>query len=197
MASALSARDRTSDGLGSWSAVALLWGFAEATLFFIVPDVLLSYAVVRRGVRAGLLAGLAAVLGALLGGTVMYLWGLQDPLSAESALARIPAIHADLIETVRTEMAQGWVQALFVGAFGGVPYKIFAVEAGYAHLNMGAFLAVSIPARYARFVFTIMVTALVRRALVHIRQDRWSMAILTGFWLCFYAAYFAVMSAPS
>ena len=38
------------------SVAALLWGFAEATLFFIVPDVLLSAIAVRRGRGAALRA---------------------------------------------------------------------------------------------------------------------------------------------
>jgi membrane protein YqaA with SNARE-associated domain len=172
----------------------MLWGFAEATLFFIVPDVLLSYATLRRGSRLALSAGLPAAAGALLGGAMMYWWGAQDPLGAEAVLDRIPAIGTALIETVRADMAAGWLAALFAGAFSGVPYKIFAVEAGRAGVDPGVFLAASVPARYARFAVTVLVTALVRYGLEGIGRERWAVFILTGFWLCFYAVYFAGMS---
>ena len=41
-----------------------VWGFAEATLFFIVPDVLLSY-VALKNLRAALLTCFIATGGAL------------------------------------------------------------------------------------------------------------------------------------
>ncbi|GEM_PF-3959884 len=48
--------------------VALAWGFAEATLFFIVPDVWLTL-VARERLRTGLIASLYSLAGALAGGT--------------------------------------------------------------------------------------------------------------------------------
>jgi len=46
-------------------AVAALWGFAEATLFFIVRDVLLTGIAVRRGCRTALRATAWAIVGAV------------------------------------------------------------------------------------------------------------------------------------
>lgn len=190
---AIPGKERAIGGLGRWSAGALAWGFAEATLFFIVPDVLLSYATLRRGIRVGLFAGLAAVLGAMAGGTAMYLWGSRDPAGVEAALDRIPAISAAMIETVRSDMTRDWIAVLFAGAFGGVPYKIFAAEAAPADVGLGAFLAMSAPARYARFALAVLATALGRLALARIGLEHRAGAILAGFWLCFYAIYFAAL----
>jgi hypothetical protein len=50
--------------------LALIWGFAEATVFFVVPDVLLT-AIPVRDLRAASLACFLALLGALAGGTLM------------------------------------------------------------------------------------------------------------------------------
>jgi len=187
--------DRATARRGVWSAAAVLWGLAEATLFFIVPDVLLSYATLRRGLRAALLTGVLAVAGALLGGAAMYLWGRYDPAAAEAALDRIPAIDAVMIAKVAADLGDLGTWSLFAGAFGGVPYKIFAVEAGRIALDPVAFLATSAPARYARFAITVLVTALARHALARIGQERRSTAILAGFWICFYVFYFALVSA--
>lgn len=46
---------------------AFIWGVAEATLFFFVPDVLLSYIGLKRGVRAATRASVSAAIGATLG----------------------------------------------------------------------------------------------------------------------------------
>jgi hypothetical protein len=47
------------------NCIAALWAFAEATLFFIVPDVWLSLAG-RENLRRGLMACLNALVGALV-----------------------------------------------------------------------------------------------------------------------------------
>ena len=54
--------------IGRANAIASLWGFAEATVFFIVPDVLLSWLALRSP-KSGLIACLFALLGALIGGS--------------------------------------------------------------------------------------------------------------------------------
>ena len=53
---------------GVANALAAIWGAAEATLFFIVPDVFLSWLALSDR-RQALIACLYALLGALVGGT--------------------------------------------------------------------------------------------------------------------------------
>jgi hypothetical protein len=74
------------------NAIAILWGFAEATLFFIVPDVWLT-AIAVWIPRKAWMACLFALLGALAGGALMYSWGYMAPSTALTALERIPGIH--------------------------------------------------------------------------------------------------------
>jgi hypothetical protein len=52
------------------NGIAALWGLAEATLFFIVPDVWLTLITVWSP-RKALIACLFALLGALAGGALM------------------------------------------------------------------------------------------------------------------------------
>ena len=83
---------------------AFLWGVAEATLFFFVPDVLLSYIGVKRGVRATVRASIIAAAGAAIGGAFMYLWSAVDFTAARDAVlmnaddaARLHLVHGDPI----------------------------------------------------------------------------------------------------
>ena len=50
-----------------WIIAAGVWGAAEASFFFIVPDIVLTLAVVRFGLRAGLWLSAIAALFATLG----------------------------------------------------------------------------------------------------------------------------------
>lgn len=136
---------------------ALSWGFAEATFFFIVPDVLLSWIALDR-VRAAWAACIWATLGALIGGTVMYLWGAIAVNTASAALDYVPAISREMCDTVAGQMRTRGAGALFVGPLAGTPYKIYAVQAGGAQLGLLPFLLISVPARLLRFAFVTGLT---------------------------------------
>lgn len=172
---------------------ALLWGFAEATVFFIVPDVLLSWFGLRK-LRGALLACLFALLGALLGGSVVWLVSHQDPEQLRALYGALPAIDGTMINGVRQQLqAQGLV-ALFLGPLSGTPYKLYALEA--AHLGLGylPFLLVSIPARLLRFVLVTLAAAGFSRLLskrLDLTQRR---LVLVAGWVAFYAWYFHAMS---
>lgn len=137
-------------------AAALAWGVAEATLFFIVPDVLLTRVALRDRRRALVGCGLA-VLGAMFGGIVMYAWSLHDPAQVGAALLRVPAVGPDLMTQADEAMRQLGGFGIVAGAFQGVPYKLFAAQAAAAGLSLPLLLAVTIPARGLRFVLTVLV----------------------------------------
>jgi hypothetical protein len=56
---------------GWW--LGFLWGFAEGTLFFIIPDVLLSWAALT-GARCGFRIPGAILAGSIVAGLCMYAW---------------------------------------------------------------------------------------------------------------------------
>ena len=173
--------------------VAALWGFAEATLFFIVPDVWISL-VALRDRRAGLLACVAAVAGALAGGLLMYAWGSKDPAGAAAALVAIPAIGRRMIEEVRRSLSSTGFLSLFVGPLTGTPYKIYAVESGAIGASLPLFLLVSIPARGARFLLVALAASWASaRPLQRWPLDRKRLAAIAA-WFVFYALFFAVKS---
>ena len=173
--------------------IAGIWGFAEATLFFIVPDVWLTLIAVRRGLRPALLACGWALAGALAGGLAMYAWGAFDPATARGVLETLPAIDRDMIDGVRSALRDDGAAAVFFGPLKGVPYKIYAVEASAAGVGLLAFLAVSIPARLFRFVLLVVIANVISRWALG-RTGPWiPTGVLLAAWAVFYTVYFSVM----
>ncbi len=173
--------------------IAGIWGFAEATLFFIVPDVWLTLIAVRRGLMPAFVACGWALAGALAGGLAMYSWGAFDPATARDVLETIPAIDRDMIDGVRSALRDDGVAAVFFGPLQGVPYKIYAVEGSAAGVGLAAFLAVSVPARLLRFVLLAVVANVVSRWVLGRTGPRLRAGVLLAAWAVFYAIYFSVM----
>ncbi len=170
--------------------VALLWGFAEATLFFIVPDVWLTL-LALKGTRRAIIGSFYAALGALIGGSIIYLWGRMDPNTALAVMDMVPAISQGLIERVRGELSSMGLLALFVGPFSGAPYKLYAVLSGAMGVPLILFALISIPARLIRFVLlSVVAGAIARRVPLSAGQK----ALITlSLWAVFYAFFFALM----
>lgn len=173
-------------------ALAFQWGLAEATLFFVVPDVLLSLLALKDRRRAWIASGYA-VAGAVLGGALMYAWAIHDPAQVRSLLVSIPAITPEPIEQVRRQLGDWGYASLFAGAFSGVPYKLYASEAGAAALPFAGLLAMTIPARALRFMLVVaVVNGITRRWLVEWTHAQRMAALLLG-WALFYGWYFSAM----
>ena len=173
--------------------VALLWGFAEATLFFLVPDVLLSYVAVRS-FRESMPACGWALLGAVLGGAGMYFWGRVDLVGATYVLDSIPGISPVMVEGVEASLAQDGLWTLFLGPLKGVPYKIYAVEAGALHLSAAGFFLASLPARLVRFVLVMFLVSGLSQSVFRWMTLKYKYAVLTAIWALFYTGYFWFMS---
>jgi membrane protein YqaA with SNARE-associated domain len=173
------------------NVAALLWGFAEATFFFIVPDVLLSWVAVDKP-RAALSACLWATLGALIGGTLMFAWGATALNRASAALDSVPAISQEMCDSVAEQIRTRGAAALFLGPLTGTPYKIYAVQAGGDQIGLLPFLLISVPARLGRFALITGVTVLICRAFprmtLFIRRS-----IHAVVWTIFYTWYFGAI----
>ncbi|MBU0620766.1 MAG: hypothetical protein KJ795_02860 [Gammaproteobacteria bacterium] len=169
--------------------IAAIWGFAEATLFFIVPDVLLS-AIALKDLRRALFACVLALLGALLGGLLMYLWGAADHQAATAVVEKVPAISSELLDEVSRSLSEQGLLAVLLGPLFGVPYKTFAINASAAGMPLLAFMLVSIPARLIRFVLVTALVHSIARLLCRYWPTSRIYAVFGIAWVAFYAAYF-------
>lgn len=174
------------------SFFALAWGFAEATLFFIVPDVLLSWFALRSR-KFALLACLWAAAGALLGGTVLWFMGNENPQPIREVFNYLPAITANMISDVRAQIEEIGLVALFVGPLVGTPYKIYALETASLGYGLGIFLLISLPARLLRFAVVSFAAGTIAKALQPKLSQRHLRTIHLVFWLLLYGFYFSLM----
>ena len=182
--------DRFARGaIAQWGAFA--WGVAEATAFFIVPDVWLS-SIGCRSIRKGLRATTWAILGALVGGLIMYGIARHTPDSARQFLTHIPAIHPPLLERVQSQISDRGCIAVLLGPTEGIPYKIYAVEWGARRNDAVTFALITIPARGIRFALSVLLSGGIGRLLAPWTKRRANveLTILILFWVTFYTFYF-------
>jgi membrane protein YqaA with SNARE-associated domain len=176
------------------AAIALGWGFAEATVFFVVPDVWIGLLTLFSW-RAGLRAVVFSVIGALIGGALMYGVGTQlDRDHSAKLLDAVPAISLPMVERVEEEMRDHGPASMVLGPLRGTPYKIFARTAGVQEQQLGTMLLWTIPARAARFVLIVIVASLYARLVRRMTlQPGWFLGPYLVAWAVFYASYFWVI----
>jgi membrane protein YqaA with SNARE-associated domain len=176
------------------SLAAFVWGFAEATLFFFVPDVLLSYIGLKRGVKAAAGASVLAAFGAALGGAAMYMWSAADPAAARAAVLAVPAISEAMLMRAFEAMREDWFMATMLGPLSSTPFKVYAILALHAGgAPLSAFALAGFVARLPRFLIVASGTALIGQALGRWLNERQLLWVLIGAWLLFYAVFFALM----
>jgi membrane protein YqaA with SNARE-associated domain len=178
---------------GAWTALAAFWSFAEATIFFVVPDVIVSAIALRFGWRNGLAAACIAAFAAALGGLAVHLAtgvGNVDPFPFYDAL---PAISPEMIDRVRNAMGSNdWPLAMLQGSFSGMPYKLYAAAAASSTATL-PFVLWSVPVRLVRFALVAVAAALIGGPLQRRLGPRPAMAALLAFWVLFYVVYWMRM----
>ena len=174
-----------------WAAA--LWAFAEASFFFVVPDVLLTL-IALFSPREGFLACGAALAGALLGGGLLHALSARNPERLHRFVASVPFIRPYMWTHVRADLEElGWL-SIRKGPMRGIPYKLYAVDAPCC-LSLGIFLLASIPGRLERFLVLTALLALIGWAFhgpVH-RHSTAAALILLAVWSAFYARYWATI----
>jgi len=169
--------------------ISLFWSFCEATFFFIIPDVWLSFTSMDS-LKKGFKNIFFTLIGALLGGTVMYLLGRQDIDSVTNFLVKIPDIDYDLLEHTKESIQSEGLAAPLVGPIKRVPYKIYAAYYGGLSLSYIMFMLISIPARLVRFLITILLSNFVFRVLLKKISLKKKRQMLILIWVIIYIIYF-------
>lgn len=173
--------------------LAFLWGLAEGTLFFVVPDVLLSLVAMLEPRRCWKHIA-AATGGALLAGALVYGYSQQDSRRATEAVERMPFVTSKMFSKVEASYRAHGIGAVFLAPYSGIPYKVYAVEAPSVAREL-AFLTATIPARAGRFFLVCLAFGLPAAWLRRVRN--WSkrrlVAIHAMVWAVFYTFYWSAI----
>jgi membrane protein YqaA with SNARE-associated domain len=182
--------DRAASSRAAW--VAFLWGFAEATLFFIIPDVLLG-AVALFAPRAAPRVLTYTLAGALAGGALTY--GVSSelqPSRSKALLDGVPTVNNTAIRRVEREMRDDGARSIVYGPLRmGTPYKLYARAAAVEDEGLGSFILWSIPGRLERMLPVTLLAALVglfaRRRIA--ARPGTVFALYGALWLAVYVVY--------
>lgn len=177
-----------------FNLIGFLWGFLEATIFFIVPDVYLTGVVLKANNKKTFEVFLYCLFGAALGGALVYYFACIYSSQTLSWLGWIPGISGKLIQDVRLSIASQGLLTMFQGMFQGVPYKLFAAAWGEKGGNFLSFILLSVLARGSRFLVSMLATVFLRDLGIKIFKIKnwniWQWVIYCIFWLVVYSVYF-------
>lgn len=167
--------------------VAGLWAYAEATRFWLIPDILLGWIALHRPTSI-IPSLIAANLGAVAGGVRMHQYASEE----RERLTQIPGIsEAMLLEARERFASQRWA-AVMRAPIDGIPYKVYATESGLAGAPLVELIVWTPAARTGRFLLTSVGAGLI--GVIFARSVRshggfW-LVVSVGFWLIGYTRYF-------
>lgn len=174
--------------------IIFIWGLSEATLFFIIPDVILSlHALWTKNFKYVLYANIVAMAGAMFGGIIIFLWSSFDAEYVETIMLGIPATHEYMIEHVHHSMEDSTLTALLTGPIFGVPYKLFAAAAP-EYVGIVLFLIFTIPARLLRFLTVSVIAYVLSHYMFNKLSMRMKIIIWSVVWIIVYVIYFSIHS---
>jgi hypothetical protein len=171
----------------------LFWGLAEATLFFIVPDVLLTLLALFSFRRSAQLLA-CIMLGALAGGTMMFYFGEKDPPQAQALVLQVPFVSPAMSVKTQQGFQRDGIWTLVRSPGNGIPYKVYCVQAS-RYSRWPLFLTVSAGARLERFVpFWLLASALglAFRKRIH-RRPLVPAVVHACLWILGYAWYWSAI----
>lgn len=185
----VSASERFGTISPAWS---WLWGFAEATFFFVVPDVLFTLVMLDSPKRGWRHFGMA-IAGALVAGALMYTWAASSPAHARAAVAAVPFLGEKIITPTEAKWNADGTPGLFTNPLGGVPYKVYAVLAP-AHVSLPVFALISLPLRVERMLLSMIVFVPLSLWVQRGGETRRALGLRVhaAFWILVYAIYWSV-----
>jgi len=169
-----------------------IWGFSEATFFFIIPDVLLSYYALKNdNLKNIFLINIICITGAAIGGTVIFIMSTVNHANVVDFMLSVPAIHTYMLDHVEAEMSANTFLALVTGPLFGVPYKLFAAFAPL-YTNIFIFILFSIPARLIRFIIVSLMAYYFSHKIFKNLSLKVKTLIWLFVWMVVYIIYFSI-----
>jgi hypothetical protein len=177
------------------TAIAAAWGAAEASVFFIVPDVWSGF-VALLAPRAALTATGATVGGAVVGAALAFRLARAAPDRYESYLRRLPGIRVDDPEVTAAELREHGYAAFLRAPLGGQPVKLYVAAAARQGRPLSAVLLLTALNRLERLVplgLAAAAAGVAARRVVRRRPGAVAGIYVAG-WSAFYAAYWGLRS---
>lgn len=171
--------------------IGFLWGLAEATLFFVVPDVYLGLVALFNW-RRGAWTTAAAAAGAMIGGAGMYALAAQDAQALTQVLTHVPLISYAMVQTVGGQLQESGLLAMVTGPLEGIPYKVYAVQAGAQHSSFAMFLLMTSLARLERLLPVAVLCAIAGTAFrkIIVRHTLLVVGAYALLWVGIYVFYY-------
>ena len=107
--------------------IAFVWGAAEATVFFVIPDVIVGYVAMTKPRRAPA-AFAAATAGALAGSAALYAASRPFEGHIRRLFAALPGVRDSDFEAVRHGIVELGPRAMAEPAWQGNPIKLYVLE---------------------------------------------------------------------
>jgi membrane protein YqaA with SNARE-associated domain len=173
--------------------IGFAWGLAEATLFFIVPDVWLTLVALFSIKQSGKVLG-AILLGALSAGSIMYFWGQAQPERAIAAVLHVPFVSEKMFSKAHQDLEHYGLWALVKGPASGIPYKLYAVQAS-RYSSLLPFLLITLLARVERFALFWLIACAMGMIFRRNIERRPAVAVITYacIWIVGYAWYWKLI----
>ena len=130
--------------------------FIEAIFFPIPVDPLLAILVLNnkeKYIELTIFCTLASVIGGIAGWLLGYFIGEE----IEELFTIIPWIRHDSFNAVKIAFEDHGILIIFLGAFTPLPFKIISVTSGVFHINIIAFLVMSLIGRGLRFFLVSLI----------------------------------------
>jgi hypothetical protein len=180
-----------------------LWGLAEATVFFIVPDVLLCCWALKSA-RDAVTATLASVVGSMFGAMLLYAALIHDGDSYrffQEIWEHLPGFKIKMAEVAAAHLRAAGAAGLTSGPASGIPYRVYVLEAWKLNLSLGDVLLCTPIARLERIVLapvTVLALRFITDQLLapRFRRIRWSWMLATMiavYWIVVYLWYWGRM----
>ncbi len=136
--------------------VAFLWGFSEATWFFVIPDVYLTFVALLVWRRSGWCL-LAVLSGTVCGACLVHGFPAWDWPSLWSAL---PGFRDGMMTTAEQQVREWGAPAINLGPANGIPYRYYIWVSANQDVSLIALLWATPLARLPRMT-ALMIFAFV------------------------------------
>lgn len=160
--------------------LAFLWGYCEATWFFVVPDVGLTFAALL-GFRRSLRAVLACLAGSMLGAVTIYLFSRMDWPVLWSCL---PGFKPAMLTVAEEQLQARGASAVMLGPEAGIAYRFYVFLAARSGVGLVSLLAWT---PFARLLRMLLMMGTGERLPLRIHLFSWGI-----FWVLVYAGYWGL-----